>query len=440
MDARFARTLLLVVCTLPALMGAGFRTENFVVDAPTPEIATQVGVAAEHFRKELAIEWLGYELKPWSAPCPIKVKVGQIGAGGETRFSFYPKMNAPAEVAGWDMRIQGSLERILDSVLPHEISHTIFACHFRRPLPRWADEGAATLAEHESERRRQVLTVNQVINTRRRITLKNLLNIKEYPKNFDDVMTLYAEGYTLAQLLVQEGGRAKYLQFLTDAHKQGWDKAIETHYGFPGIDGLEKHWHSWVMAGCPENTLPEGQMLADNTGKTPAAARDARNANPRGNMVVRGQSPEGDPFLDFPAAEKNGSGRARNGQVAAAPQRKPLPVTRDQSPSAVASFADQNRGARGRAAANIAADDDESEWVVDEARVASTGSADEQDDDADDRRDPRRTGSQRRPREFKVAELRIPAGSRQRTPWSEFPGEPRPNPFADSPSRRSSEP
>ena len=53
------------------------------------------------------------------------------------------------------MHIQGSRERILDSVLPHEITHTIFATHFGRPLPRWADEGACTTVEHVSEKAKQ---------------------------------------------------------------------------------------------------------------------------------------------------------------------------------------------------------------------------------------------------------------------------------------------
>src|SRR5438477_1837276 len=198
MDARLARVCLALLA--PALMGAGFRTPNFTVTAHTSEIAQQVGNAAEVYRKQLAIEWLGHELPRWAAPCPIRVKVGQIGAGGQTTFSFFPNGKGSAEVCNWDMQIQGSLERILDSVLPHEVSHTIFACHFRRPLPRWADEGGATLAEHESEKRRQVLTVNQVIKTKNRIPLKNLLNIKEYPARMEDVMTLYAEGYSLAEL------------------------------------------------------------------------------------------------------------------------------------------------------------------------------------------------------------------------------------------------
>ncbi|HMP06895.1 MAG TPA: hypothetical protein PJ982_11130, partial [Lacipirellulaceae bacterium] len=126
---------------------AGYRTANFVVDAPTPQLAREIGDAAEQWRLSLAHEWLGQELPRWSEPCPIKARVApQLGAGGATSFVF-----DQGEVFGWRMNIQGSRERILDSVLPHEITHTIFATHFRRPVPRWADEGACTTVEHRSE-------------------------------------------------------------------------------------------------------------------------------------------------------------------------------------------------------------------------------------------------------------------------------------------------
>ena len=67
------------------------------------------------------------------------------------------------------MNVQGSLERILDSVLPHEITHTIFATHFGRPLPRWADEGACTTVEHSTERRKQEQLLIQFLTSNRGI-------------------------------------------------------------------------------------------------------------------------------------------------------------------------------------------------------------------------------------------------------------------------------
>ena len=56
-------------CLLPLLLlfglGAKHVTPNFEVEAPTDEIAQKVGAAAEHSRRQLAIEWLGEELPNW---------------------------------------------------------------------------------------------------------------------------------------------------------------------------------------------------------------------------------------------------------------------------------------------------------------------------------------------------------------------------------------
>lgn len=280
MEAQLCRCFFLFLASFISL-GASYKTPNFVVYAPTPEIAKQIGDAAEIYRKELAITWLGHELpSKWSSPCPIKVKVGNYGAGGATTFSF-----DRGHVFGWDMQIQGTLERILDSVLPHEINHTIFACHFRRPLPRWADEGAATIVEHESERKRQRLLNRQVLGTNKRIPLRRLLSMKEYPSEMQQVLTLYAEGYSLADFLLQTGGKKRYLMFLEDAHKNGWDDAIAKQYRFKNVEELEQRWGSWVMAGSPSLQLPAGQQLASTEKKRTPATENK-------NLVIRSQSPD----------------------------------------------------------------------------------------------------------------------------------------------------
>ena len=270
---------LLAVISLFSSAGATYRTPNFVVDAPTESIAKQVGDAAEQYRDELAIEWLGKRLPgDWAKPCTVRVKVGQIGAGGATTFSF-----DQGHVFGWSMQVQGSLERILDSVLPHEISHTIFASHFRRPLPRWADEGAATLVEHESEKRRQQLTLKQVFDTPRRISLRKLFTLTEYPREMQNVLTLYAEGYSLTDFLVQHGGKFRFLKFLEDAHRRSWNYALRKHYGFESVESLEKRWNKWVIAGSPELYPSDGRQLADvvsATGKHSSAE----------NVTIRAQN------------------------------------------------------------------------------------------------------------------------------------------------------
>ena len=271
MDA-FFRGLLVIGAVVS--MGAGYRTPNFVVTAPTAEFAKQVGDAAEIYRDELAIEWTGKTLPGnWSSPCPINVKVGMMGAGGATTFNFQN-----GEVYGWKMDIQGSEERILDSVLPHEINHTIFACYFRRPLPRWAYEGAASLIEHGSERMRLRKIHDQVMGTTRKIPLKTLLDMKNYPQEKQQVLTLYAEGHSLADFLVQKSDKQSYVKFLQVAHENGWDDALKL-YGYESVDALEKEWDQWVLAGNPALNAPAGSKLASNS--KPAS---------RSGITIRAQS------------------------------------------------------------------------------------------------------------------------------------------------------
>src|SRR5712691_10858896 len=264
-------------------LGAKHVTPNFEVEAPTAAIAEKVALTAERAREELAVEWLGTKLPNWSRPCQIHVKVGQVGAGGATTFSF-----GGGHVFGWDMTVQGPLDRILDSVIPHEVSHTIFACYFRRPLPRWADEGAATLAEETSERRRQQKMAEEVIPSKRRIPLRELLQITEYPKNMQHVLTLYAEGFSLADYLVQKRGKGRFLAFVQDAHESGWDKAFRKHYDEENVEAVEQKWSQWVIAGSPSLHVPDGVLLAE--AKT-ASTRDATTVD-NAAAIVRSQTPD----------------------------------------------------------------------------------------------------------------------------------------------------
>jgi hypothetical protein len=253
-DARCFSMALVVACLLS--MGASYRTQNFIVTAPTPDLAREIGDAAEHFRRDLAIEWLGRELPPWTDVCPITVQVApHLGAGGAT--SFYFIQGRPQ---GWRMTLQGSRERILDSVLPHEITHTIFATHFGRPLPRWADEGASTSVEHVSERAKQHQLLIQFLTTGRGIAFNQMFAMREYPR---DILPLYSQGYSLVKFLIAQGGKQKFIRYVGDGmDSNNWTAATQRHYGYSNLGELQQTWLTWVKQGSPL----EPQALAAVTG------------------------------------------------------------------------------------------------------------------------------------------------------------------------------
>ncbi len=276
MDAHLARWALLAAAFFS--LGAGYRTANFVVEAPTTQISQQIGDAAEKYRRELAIEWLGKEMPKWSQPCPITAQVAEhLGAGGATSFVF-----DHGEVFGWRMTIQGSLVRVLDSVLPHEVTHTVFATHFRQPLPRWADEGACTTVEHASERSKQQTMLVDQLRTNRGIAFSRMFAMRDYPH---DVMPLYSQGYSVARYLIAQGGKHKFLDYIGDGLRdENWTRATQKYYGVGSLAMLQNNWLDWVRKGSSALDVPAvGATLVAANSETPA-----RRVRPEGDLLHRG--------------------------------------------------------------------------------------------------------------------------------------------------------
>ena len=256
-----SRIVVVIVAALSSL-GASHRTRNFVVEAATQPIAQRIGEWAEYYRKEKAILWLGKEMPTWGQPCPLKVTVTYGGSGGATSFAF-----DRGSILSIEMHIEGTLERLVASVLPHEVTHTVFAYHFRQPVPRWADEGGSVLSEDDTERARHDKLVREILNAPgRAIPLRRLFALTEYPR---DVMVLYAEGSSVTNFLVARSNRAAFLNFIADGLRQGWDVAVKGHYGFSNVEDLERTWVRSLSQPRPaETTLTSGNGNGDTTRMT----------------------------------------------------------------------------------------------------------------------------------------------------------------------------
>lgn len=280
-----ARLVSVVVVALSVLsMGANYRTSNFMVTAQSAEFAKQVGDSAEYYRKKLAIEFTGRELGPWREPCPITVTTGRnLGAAGETSFGFISRVPV-----GWTMSIQGTPERVLDAVLPHEVLHTIFATHYGRPLPRWADEGACTTVEHISEREKQDRFLIEFLTAKpsRGIAFNKMFVMKQYPR---DVMPLYSQGYSVTKFLISQGGKPKFVNYVGEGmQRDDWNTVTAKFYGYRDLSELQLKWLEWVKAGSPAQ-LPM-VVLSDATQqqqRAVAAAPASAEVRPVGYTAPR---------------------------------------------------------------------------------------------------------------------------------------------------------
>lgn len=260
---------------LGQFQGNVYVTRNFVVQAANANLAQAVGDRAEGYRELLAIQWLGQPLPPWPQPCPILVTVSNQ-AHGET--SFLLPENGYGLPSDWDMKVFGPTDRLLDSVLPHEITHTLFATHFKQRLPRWADEGACTTIEHASEREKIQTLLLRFLSPQQQqgIPFNRMFPMRDYPA---DMLPLYAQGYSVAKFLIAQGGHQQFVQLiesgLQNERRQpvtvAWDQAMREIYGYQDLSELQLDWLQWVGAGSREEDAIARRQQRVN----PMAATDA---------------------------------------------------------------------------------------------------------------------------------------------------------------------
>jgi len=272
---RVYTAIIAIFAVFAEVNAADFRTQNFIVMAPTDDLARAVGEAAEAYRRDLSEHWLGRTLPPWPTPCPIRVIAGNLPAQGMTQYNRSP-------VRDFQMEVVGSPERILDSVLPHEVTHTILATHFGRPLPRWADEGICTTVEHESEREKHEAKLREFLTSRRGIAMNKLFLLTEYPS---DVLPMYAQGYSVCQFLIAQRGPAQFVAFLGDyMQNPSWTDSIRRHYGYDSLAELQEQWLGWVSVGNgPVERFAKANLTNPTAPQTPKTPQTS--ANPQISLV-----------------------------------------------------------------------------------------------------------------------------------------------------------
>jgi len=327
---RYYPALVLAVLVSPGVAtAANYETANFVVEAPSPELARKFGEMAEFYRKEKALEWLGQEMPQWPRKCPLQVQVSMGSAGGATTFTFGSDQSGRPIVSSQRMEIRGDAKQLLNSVLPHEVTHTVLAQHFGRPVPRWADEGGSVLSENDEERFSHDVRCREILNAGRAFVLRTLFRMTEYPR---DMTVLYAQGYSVTAYLVEKGGngregRGKLLQFLGNGMSgnsaESWNEAARRVYGFESVDALERAWLD-ALRTPPARTVARGTTPGAGAAAVKPSPGFASAATTGGARTeLRTSAAPAMPLLEPPVRAVRGS----------APDAEPTrPAVRPQAP------------------------------------------------------------------------------------------------------------
>ena len=239
-------TSITVVTNLP---GAGFVSEqNFVVVVPpeptqqsAQEFASKLSQRAERYRRQIATAWLGAPIPGGLGRTVIHIEftdgddVGLTWAKDDPQRAFH------------NVYLKTTRDRAMSTTLAHELVHVVLATQYPSPnrLAPWIEEGIAS----------------QYDDVERTSAREQMLRWFARSGNWPDVPAVLAsrsistndrESYTVAaaltEMLVQQEGRLKFVNFGRDARKLGWDRALRQHYRINGTGQLIEQWRQSINA------------------------------------------------------------------------------------------------------------------------------------------------------------------------------------------------
>ena len=237
--------LLLVAFHVPAFHSqaapppspATAHNANFVVSAPSRELAEEVLAQADALRDALAVQWLGQKLPPGIGSAVIRVQLSDT----EDRGLTWPAERA--ERLTHMMWLTTSRQRALGSTLAHEMTHVVLATRYPGQIPAWCNEGIASLVDDEDRcaARRQILAWFAETGN-----WPALVRVLDTDKIAPTDPAQYAVSASLTQYLLTLGDGARLLEFARSGKRLGWDSALRKHYDITNARVLQAQWQAWA--------------------------------------------------------------------------------------------------------------------------------------------------------------------------------------------------
>ncbi|MGE3804767.1 MAG: hypothetical protein AB7K24_08860 [Gemmataceae bacterium] len=224
------------------------ETENFRILHNQPrQLAEDAARMAERTRRRMQKKWFGNIGPVWDPRCEIYLhataedysKATAVPAGSPGHSSFTID---GGRVIGRRIDLHCDHPNLLTAILPHETTHTVLAGNFgSKPLPRWADEGMAVLTEPEEQidrHRRKLPNHHRQGNL---FTVQHLIELGDYP-DARDVDVFYAQSVSLVEYLTKQKGPRIFADFIRDGMKQGFEPALQKHFGYRSYIDLQERW------------------------------------------------------------------------------------------------------------------------------------------------------------------------------------------------------
>jgi hypothetical protein len=236
---------------LPARGTITHATTSFVVRSNSPGVdAAELGRHAEAMRNSLAALWLGESpgKSSWTPRCEIVVHAHRQSylkatgaAGAVTSGSTLVRFSA-GKVASRRIDLLADRASRPFETIAHELVHAIFAERFPdSPPPRWAEEGAALLADTQTKRSAHERDFKQALRSGTAFRVADLVRMNDYPPP-TRFAAFYGQSLVLVSFLTQLGEPGDFVRFVDRAIEAGHDDALEEVYHISSAGQLEQLW------------------------------------------------------------------------------------------------------------------------------------------------------------------------------------------------------
>jgi tetratricopeptide (TPR) repeat protein len=214
------------------------------------EFADQAAQIAEAVRVKMQQKWFGGPGREWTPRCVIYLHptaadysraTGQYNSPGHSSIRIENGHFVTRQI---DLHCDDS--NLLTAILPHETTHIVLASELGElqveRLPRWADEGVAVLTEPREKVERHLVNLNKARQDNQLFSLKELMELPNYPQNARQISTFYAESVSVVDFLTSIRGSQEFMLFLQDGMRYGYETSMRRHFNINSYSDLEARW------------------------------------------------------------------------------------------------------------------------------------------------------------------------------------------------------
>ncbi|MBS0209692.1 MAG: hypothetical protein JSS27_12150 [Planctomycetes bacterium] len=246
------------------------ETENFKLCArATADEVRQLAHSCEELRKHLDTKWLGTtveqqaERERWTPRCLVYVHptaasyLREVGPGQQTAGSSLVEFDK-GQLITRRIDLRADHPEGYQDALAHEMTHVVVADRFiQSPLPRWADEGMAVLADSREKQKAHNADLHDSRRNGTAFRLAELFALEEYPQPHRQA-AFYGQSASLARYLVERHSADKFVAFIEVACRSGYDTAAREVYGLASLVELEQGWIAHLKT-------PQAAMVSEDT-------------------------------------------------------------------------------------------------------------------------------------------------------------------------------